>query len=252
MLATTTLRSGHRHNWCGPGLPGPRRAARRRGVERGKQGHARGSRRSDLAGPLASVGLRGRGAGDRRAGDLGQGGRGHRFCRGVRRGPGARVRHLGDVPPFSALACRAASMAPCRSRHDLCAHCRDLRAGVRSRAAAPSGGATAGGGRRRRRRRCRGEAGVLPARRAMARLALHRPWMGRGSSGASAGRRARGGAVRAPRRAVASPTPWERRCSVARGQTRRRCTFGYHEIWHGCTVLAAACHFAMVTLVVAR
>ena len=29
-------------------------------------------------------------------------------------------------------------------------------------------------------------------------------------------------------------------------------TFGYHEIWHGCTVLAAVCHFAMVTLVLAR
>ena len=29
-------------------------------------------------------------------------------------------------------------------------------------------------------------------------------------------------------------------------------TFGYHEIWHGCTVLAAICHFAMVTLVLAR
>jgi hemolysin III len=28
-------------------------------------------------------------------------------------------------------------------------------------------------------------------------------------------------------------------------------TFGYHEIWHGCTVLAAVCHFAMVTLVLA-
>jgi hemolysin III len=29
-------------------------------------------------------------------------------------------------------------------------------------------------------------------------------------------------------------------------------TFGYHEIWHGCTVLAALCHFAMVTLVLGR
>jgi hemolysin III len=29
-------------------------------------------------------------------------------------------------------------------------------------------------------------------------------------------------------------------------------TFGYHEIWHGCTVLAALCHYAMVTLVLAR
>ena len=27
--------------------------------------------------------------------------------------------------------------------------------------------------------------------------------------------------------------------------------FGYHEIWHGCTVAAAACHFAMVWIVVA-
>ena len=26
--------------------------------------------------------------------------------------------------------------------------------------------------------------------------------------------------------------------------------FGYHEIWHACTVLAAACHFAMVWLIV--
>jgi hemolysin III len=26
--------------------------------------------------------------------------------------------------------------------------------------------------------------------------------------------------------------------------------FGYHEIWHGCTVLATACHFAMVWIVV--
>ena len=26
--------------------------------------------------------------------------------------------------------------------------------------------------------------------------------------------------------------------------------FGYHEIWHGCTVAAAACHFAMVWIVV--
>jgi hemolysin III len=29
-------------------------------------------------------------------------------------------------------------------------------------------------------------------------------------------------------------------------------TFGYHEVWHGCTVLAALCHYAMVTLVLAR
>jgi hemolysin III len=27
-------------------------------------------------------------------------------------------------------------------------------------------------------------------------------------------------------------------------------TFGYHEVWHGCTVLAAACHFAVVASVV--
>lgn len=27
-------------------------------------------------------------------------------------------------------------------------------------------------------------------------------------------------------------------------------TFGYHEIWHACTVAAAACHFAMVWMVV--
>jgi hemolysin III len=27
--------------------------------------------------------------------------------------------------------------------------------------------------------------------------------------------------------------------------------FGYHEIWHGCTVAAAGCHFAMVWLLVA-
>lgn len=31
----------------------------------------------------------------------------------------------------------------------------------------------------------------------------------------------------------------------------RPATFGYHEIWHGCTVAAAACHFAMVWIVVA-
>jgi hemolysin III len=29
-------------------------------------------------------------------------------------------------------------------------------------------------------------------------------------------------------------------------------TFGYHEIWHGCTVLAAMCHYTMVTLVLVR
>ena len=28
-------------------------------------------------------------------------------------------------------------------------------------------------------------------------------------------------------------------------------TFGYHEIWHACTVVASACHFAMVWLIVA-
>ena len=27
--------------------------------------------------------------------------------------------------------------------------------------------------------------------------------------------------------------------------------FGYHEIWHGCTVAASGCHFAMITLLVA-
>jgi hemolysin III len=27
-------------------------------------------------------------------------------------------------------------------------------------------------------------------------------------------------------------------------------TFGYHEIWHGFTVVAAVCHFALVTLLV--
>jgi hemolysin III len=27
--------------------------------------------------------------------------------------------------------------------------------------------------------------------------------------------------------------------------------FGYHEVWHGCTVLAAALHFGAVALVVA-
>jgi hemolysin III len=31
----------------------------------------------------------------------------------------------------------------------------------------------------------------------------------------------------------------------------RPSVFGYHEIWHGCTVAAAACHFAMVWLLVA-
>ena len=30
----------------------------------------------------------------------------------------------------------------------------------------------------------------------------------------------------------------------------RPSVFGYHEIWHGCTVAAAACHFAMVWIVV--
>ena len=30
----------------------------------------------------------------------------------------------------------------------------------------------------------------------------------------------------------------------------RPTVFGYHEIWHGCTVAAAACHFAMVWIVV--
>jgi len=30
----------------------------------------------------------------------------------------------------------------------------------------------------------------------------------------------------------------------------RPTVFGYHEIWHACTVVAAACHFAMVWLIV--
>ena len=30
----------------------------------------------------------------------------------------------------------------------------------------------------------------------------------------------------------------------------RPSVFGYHEIWHGCTVVATACHFAMVWIVV--
>ena len=30
----------------------------------------------------------------------------------------------------------------------------------------------------------------------------------------------------------------------------RPSTFGYHEIWHACTVAAAACHFAMVWMIV--
>jgi len=34
------------------------------------------------------------------------------------------------------------------------------------------------------------------------------------------------------------PNPWPK-------------TFGYHEVWHSCTVLAAACHFALVGLLVA-
>ena len=34
------------------------------------------------------------------------------------------------------------------------------------------------------------------------------------------------------------PDPWPR-------------TFGYHEVWHGCTVAAAACHFAAVAMLVA-
>ncbi|MCB0981122.1 MAG: hemolysin III family protein, partial [Ilumatobacter sp.] len=33
------------------------------------------------------------------------------------------------------------------------------------------------------------------------------------------------------------PDPWPR-------------TFGYHEIWHGFTVAAGACHFAVVALLV--
>lgn len=34
------------------------------------------------------------------------------------------------------------------------------------------------------------------------------------------------------------PDPWPR-------------TFGYHEVWHSMTVLAGACHFATITLLVA-
>jgi hemolysin III len=34
------------------------------------------------------------------------------------------------------------------------------------------------------------------------------------------------------------PNPWPR-------------TFGYHEVWHTCTVLAAMCHFALVGMLVA-
>jgi hemolysin III len=30
----------------------------------------------------------------------------------------------------------------------------------------------------------------------------------------------------------------------------RPAVFGYHEIWHACTVAAAACHFAMVWMIV--
>lgn len=37
--------------------------------------------------------------------------------------------------------------------------------------------------------------------------------------------------------ALQRPDPWPR-------------TFGYHEIWHGCTVAAGACHFAAVALMV--
>ena len=37
---------------------------------------------------------------------------------------------------------------------------------------------------------------------------------------------------------VRRPDPWPR-------------TFGYHEVWHGCTVLAASLHFGAVALVVA-
>lgn len=36
----------------------------------------------------------------------------------------------------------------------------------------------------------------------------------------------------------ARPDPWPR-------------TFGYHEVWHACTVLAAGCHFALVGSLVA-
>ncbi|MEA3217215.1 MAG: hypothetical protein QOJ19_3371, partial [Acidimicrobiia bacterium] len=25
--------------------------------------------------------------------------------------------------------------------------------------------------------------------------------------------------------------------------------FGYHEVWHACTVAASACHFAMIAIV---
>src|SRR5215217_1190461 len=34
------------------------------------------------------------------------------------------------------------------------------------------------------------------------------------------------------------PDPWPTR-------------FGYHEVWHACTVAASGCHFAMICLVVA-
>jgi hemolysin III len=36
---------------------------------------------------------------------------------------------------------------------------------------------------------------------------------------------------------LGKPDPWPR-------------TFGYHEVWHSCTVAAAACHFLAVGLLV--
>jgi hemolysin III len=27
--------------------------------------------------------------------------------------------------------------------------------------------------------------------------------------------------------------------------------FGYHEVWHACTILASGCHFAMISIIVA-
>ena len=37
---------------------------------------------------------------------------------------------------------------------------------------------------------------------------------------------------------------------AAPARTRGRSTFGYHEIWHACTVVAAVLHFAAITAVV--
>ncbi len=157
----------------------------------------------------------------------------------------------GDVPPFGALACCAASMAPRRSRHDLlliaatyvpvCVLVLPRRVGVPLLVVV---GAGAG-------------AGVVVklaffqrAGRWPAILYIVLGWVGAVVTPQLVSRLGvapfallvAGGLAYTVGAAVLGrqrPDPAPR-------------TFGYHEIWHGCTVLAAACHFAMVTLVVAR